>query len=260
MPSDSFNTGQQNVQNATSSGQGAINSFDPNSWNSTTQSGLGNLWNQQGTTQNNYFNAYKNAISSNPTATDYYNKGNQMFNVQGLQGSANNLNNTILQTPNSNLDAAKGFNFDSNQVDQKTSQDLQRLEPAAQAAQNNATTAQGNAMNFANMGMQQNTQSLLPIQQQGQYLMDAYARQQSGFSTAQQDTLNALQQKMQSGVGLSSQEMQSYQALTSAEQQYQAALNTNQAALQKQHLQNQFLNPTPGSYLVNTKTGVPTKY
>lgn len=249
-----------NVTNATTNGNNAINSFDPNSWSTNTQNGLTDLWNKQGTTQNQYFNAYKDAISANPTATDLYTKANQIFNVQPLQQNANALNNAMLTAPNSNLAAAKGFNYDQNQVDQKTSQDLQRLGPAAAAAQNNAQTAEQNAGNYVTAGMQQNNMNLLPIQQQGQYLMDSYARQQSGFTTTAQAQLQALQAKMESGEKLSEAEMAAYTSLASSEASYQNALASANAGVQQAQIGNnyQILKPSEGLY--SAVTGKITPY
>lgn len=231
MASDIYNTGQSNVTGAYNAGNSAVNSFNPNDWQQQTNSGLSGIKNSQDATQNDYITQFKNQIANQPSATDYYNQGMQKFNVQGLQDTSNNLNNAILQAPNSNIDAAKGFNYDNNQIQQKTSQDLQRLAPAAQAAQNNATTAQGNAMNFTQNGIAQNNMNLLPLQEQGQYLMDSYARQQSGFTTTQQAQLTALQAKMQSGVQLSSDEMAAFSQLTGAEATYQSALASANASV-----------------------------
>lgn len=255
MASDIYNTGQSNVTGAYNKGQDSINSFNPGDWAKQTQAGYGNLYDSQNKTQNDYITAFKNQISGQPSASDYYNQGMQKFNVQPLQDTSNQLNNVVLNTPNSNLDAAKGFNYDNNQVQQKTSQDLQRLAPAAQAAQNNASTAQGNAMDYANMGVQQNQMNLLPLQEQGQYLMDSYARQQSGFTTTQQSQLQALQAKMQSGVQLSADEMSAFSQLTSAEASYQSSLATANASVKAAQIGQQYQTLSPSQTLVNTANG-----
>lgn len=252
MASDLFNTGQTNVNNAANSGNSAINSFDPNAWAASTQGGLKDLWNQQGSTQNDYVNAYKSAIAANPSATDLYNKANDQFNVPGLQATSNNLNNAMLNAPNSNLNAARGFNFDQNQVDQKTSQDLQRLGPAAAAATTNANTAMTNAGNYVTQGMAQNNMNLLPVQQQGQYLMDSYARQQSGFTTTAQAQLSSLQAKMQAGEQLSAEEMSAYASLTSAESSYQGSLASANAQIKAAQVNNQYQTVPQNANLVNT--------
>ena len=247
MASDAFNNGQTNINSAANSGSNAIGSFDPNAWAGNTQSGLNSLWNSQGTLQNDYLTAYKNAISSNPSVTDLYTKANDIFNVPALQQTSNTLNNAMLTAPNSNLNAARGFNYDQNQIDQKTSQDLQRLGPSAVAAERNANTAEGNAANYVTSGIAQNNFNLLPIQEQGQYLMDFYARQQSGFTTTAQSQLQALQAKMEAGEQLSASEMSAYATLSSAEASYQGAVKAAQ-------LNNNFkvLSPSQGLYSANT--------
>lgn len=229
MASDIYNTGQSNVTGAYNAGKNAIGSFDPNAWQQATNSGLAGIKSSQDATQADYIQSYKNQILGQPSATSLYNTANEKFNVPTLQANANTLNNTMLTTPNSNLDAAKGFNYDANQVAQKTSQDLQRLAPAAAAATTNANTAMTNAGNYVTAGMGQNAYELQPTQQQGQYLMDSYARQQSGFTTTQQSQLEALKQKMMSGVQLSSDEMAAFSNLTTAESSYQSSLNSANA-------------------------------
>jgi hypothetical protein len=252
MPSDIYNTGASNVTNAYNTGKDAIGSFNPNDWQQQTQSGYNNLWNSQNSTQNDYISGFKNQILNQPSATSLYNKGNEMFNVQPLQDTANQLNNAVITAPQSNLDAAKGFNYDENQVMQKTSQDLQRLSPLAIAAQNNAQTAQGNALDYVNQGMAQNQYELQPTQEQGQYLMDSYARQQSGFTTTQQSQLDSLKAKMQAGVQLSSDEMAAFTSLTQAESSYQASLNAANAQVKAAQIGQQYQTVSPGQNLVNT--------
>ena len=266
MASDIYNTGQTNVNNAAGSGSSAIGSFDPNAWNSSTQSGLNNITSSQAAGNQGLVDAFKTQISSQPSATDYYNQGRNLFNVQGLQDTSNNLNSAMLNTPNSNLASAKGFNFDENQVQQKNSQDLQRLAPAATAAGNIATTAQGNAINFANNGIQQNQMNLIPLTAAQQMQSDLYARQQSGFSATSQAQLKSLQDKMDQGVALSTSEMSAYASLTTAEASYQGTLATAAATIKAQQIQSSnmaipqggtYYNPsTSGYYTPNVGSGV----
>lgn len=231
--SDAYNTGASNIQNATNSGNSALSSFDPTSWATQTQNGLNGITASQAAGNQDLVNAFKSQISNQPSATDYYNQGMSAFNVPGLQQTSNNLNSAILNTPNSNLDAARGYNYDSNQISQKNSQDLQRLAPAAAAAQNNASTAQQNAIAYQNAGLQQNQTNLVPLQQQATAQADLFARQQSGFLATSQSQLQALQDKLNQGIALSTAEMSAYQSLSSQEMQYQASLASNQAAIKQ---------------------------
>lgn len=223
--------------------------------------GLNGVTGSQDKTQNSYIDAFKNQIASQPSTTQAYQTGQQIYNVQPLQDTANALTNTMLNTPNNNLNASRGFNVDAGQISQQNSQDLQRLAPAQQAAQNNATTAQQNATNYANLQYEQNQMNILPEQQQQAYLMQQYAAQQTGWTTAQADQLSALQAKMTQGVALSAAEQQSYASLANAEASYQGAIQAAQTtanasmANAKTQYQNQiigqggsYFNPTTKQY------------
>lgn len=256
MASDAFNTGQSNVNSADSAGSSAIGAFDPNAWQSSTQGGLDSITASQSAGNQSLVDAFKKQIADQPSATDYYNKGRDLFNVQGLQDTSNSLNSAMLNAPNSNLAAAKGFNYDQNQIDQKTSQDLQRLAPAATAAQGYANTAQGNAISFANNGIAQNQMNLIPLTAAQQMQSDLYARQQSGFTQTSQAQLAALQAKMDQGVALSTAEMSAYASLTASEQSYQSAVATANAEIKKQQIaSSNMVVPQGGTYYNPSTTG-----
>ena len=258
--SDIYTTGSQNVDKAYKSGTDAVGSFDPNAWQTATSTGLGALKTSQDQQQGDYQTAFKNQILSQPSMTDAYTTGRSMYNVDNLQNTSNQLNNAMITAPQSNLDAAKGFNYDANQVGQKTSQDLQRLSPLAVAAQNNANTANQNAQGYVTQQQTQNQYELQPTIEQGQYLMDAFARQQTGFTTTQQSQLQALTDKMKAGQQLSSDEMSAYSQLASAESSYQSAMASANAQVKAAQLNNNYktLNPSQGLY--DASTGQITPY
>lgn len=235
--------GTQNVNNAASSGNSAIGSFDPNAWQSSTQQGLNNITKTQAAGNQDIVNAFKNQISSQPSATQALQTGQNIYNAVPLQNTANQLNNTMLNTPNMDLASAKGFNYDNNQVQQQDSQSLQRLAPAATAAQNNATTAQNNALAYQSAQMGQNTMNLIPLTTAQTQQAQLYAQQYSGFTATAQAQLAGLQAKMQSGEQLSASEMSAYASLTSSEAQYQSSLASANAGVQEQTIssQNQIL-------------------
>lgn len=254
MASDIYNTGASSVSNANNQGQNAINSFDPSNFSTDTMSGLNGITSNQDKTQNTYQDAFKNQIASQPTTTQAYQTGQQIYNVQPLQDTANQLNNAVLTAPQNNIDRSKGFNVDAGQIAQQTSQDLARLSPLAIASQNNATTAQQNATNYANLQYEQNQMNILPEQQQGQYLMQQYAAQQTGWTTAQSQQLNALTAKMQSGQQLSSDEMSAYASLSQAEANYQGAIASANAQVEAANIGQQYKTLNPSQTVYNTQT------
>jgi len=250
---DPVPAGTTNVNNAAASGNAAINAFDPSNYANTTMSGLNTIIGGQNNTQNSYQNAFINQIASQPSTTQAYQTGMKLYNVQPLQNEANALTNQVLQAPIQDVNAAKGFNYDQNQVGQKQTQDLEYLSPQANAAQNNATTAQSNATNYANLQYEQNQMNILPMEEQGQYLMQQYAAQQTGWTTAQAQQLSALQAKMDAGEQLSASEMQSYATLTQAEASYQGTLAQANAQVQAAQLNNQYKTVGQNQNLVNTQ-------
>ena len=265
---DPYAQGKSNVDSANSTGQSSINSFDPNAWQSSTQSGLNNITSQQSAGNQSLVDQFKQQIASQPSATQALATGQQMYNVQPLQNTANTLNNAVLQDPISNVNAAKGFNYDNNQVQQKTTQDLQYLTPQANAAQNNATTAQNNALAYQSAQLSQNATNLIPLQTAQTQQAQLYAQQYSGYTATSQAQLASLQDKMDQGVALSSSEMSAYASLTAQESAYQQSLATANASLQSTQTtaQNQqitagntYYNPTTGQYYnPTTKVSAPT--
>jgi hypothetical protein len=240
--------GEAEANQAQSTGQNAINAFDPNAISSGTRAGFNSLYGEQNATQNDFINQYKQAISSNPSVQNLYTTGNELYNVPGLASRANTLNNLVLTTPQTTLDTAKGFNYDQNQVNNQTALTLGRLSPLATAATNQLQTAQGLAGQYVQAGITQNQFNLLPVQAQQQYLSELYARQQSGYTTAAEQEYNGLVAKMQSGVQLSQAEYTRANQLAQSEYDYKSAVQTAQLA-------NQYKNVAAGNTLVNTFTG-----
>jgi hypothetical protein len=238
-------------------GQDAINSFNPTATENNFLSSYNNLNNtQQGQTQD-YSDKYAQAVANNPSVTDLYNQGNDKYNVLGLQNTANQLNNAVLTAPQTNLNAAKGFNYDANQLSQQTNQDLARLSPLALAAQNNAQTAQSNANAYVTAGQAQNAQNLLPVQSEQQFYLQQQNNQSQAALQANSQEIAGLTAKMQSGIQLSQAEYARYNQLVQAQASIQSAQAQANAAVDqaKIYAQNQviapgstYYNPTSGQY------------
>lgn len=250
-------SGNSSISNAASNGQNAINGFDPTAIsanNNTAQQGLYGPNGSQTKQMSDYMNMYKNSILANPTATDLYTTANTKFNVPALQNTSNALNNAVLTDPQQNVDNAKGFNYDSNQIGAKTAMDLGRLSPLAIAAQNNANTAQGNASNYVAAGLSQNATNLLPVQAFGTQLGSQFGEQATGLDQNQTNQMNALVSKLQAGEQLSAAELAAFEQLSAAEEGAQATENaaTTGANASMQNARTQFSNlilPTGSTYL-----------
>jgi hypothetical protein len=229
-------------------GTNAINSFNPSAQAGNQLGTFNALTGSQNAQTQDFLNAYKNTISGQPNLANTYASLGAQYNIPQLQQQTTNLNNAVIQTPQRNLNLAKGFNYDVNQVGQQTAQDLARLQPLASAA----TTAFQNAQGLVNQGVgyqqTQNQYELQPIQAQQALMNDAFARQYSGYTQAMQDEFNGLLQKMQSGITLSAAEIGRANTLATAEKSYQATIDAAKISAQNQIL------PTGATYY-NPATG-----
>ena len=252
-PSDDY--GNSVAANARSLGQNALNAFDPSATGNKIASGFSNLFGGQQNEQQKYIDAYKASIAQNPSATQLYEQANQKYQIPTLASNANYLQNQILQTPQQQLQMARGFNVDQNQVNNAVNQQLTRLSPLASSATNNLNTAMGLAQGEVQAGMEQNAINLLPVQKQGEMMSDLWAREASGFTTAAQAELQGLIAKMQSGVALSQSEMERANALANAQVSYQNAITAANASQNVAKIGAQNVTLSPGSTYLNTATG-----
>ncbi len=254
------------ADNARKMGQDSVNAFNPTATQQNFLSNYNNLNASQQQGSQGWQDQYSKAIANNPTATSLYAQANDMFNVPGLMQQSTNLNNAMLQTPQMNVNAAKGFNYDANQIGHQTNQDLARLSPLAGAATNQAQQAQTLAGQYVNQGMAQNAINLKPVEAQQQFLLQQQQNQSNAQLAANEQEMAGLTSKMQSGVQLSEAEYSRYNQLVQAQAQLQSAqtaANASQnvaktqadAQLKAQQLQNQFANLAAGNTLVNTATG-----
>ncbi len=248
------------ADNANKTGQNAINAFDPTSSQNNFLSSYNSMNAGQQAGSQNYTDQYAKAVANNPTVGSLYTQANQNFNVPGLMQQSNQLNNAMLTDPQQNINAAKGFNYDANQVGQQTTQDLARLSPLAQAATNSAQTAQTLAGQQVAAGQAQNAQNLLPIQSQQQFVLQQQANQAQAYITANQSTMTALQAKMDAGIQLSAQESQQYQAMLQAQATVQSAQVGASAGVQEAQLNNQYKVLSPSQGLFAASTGQITPY
>ena len=232
-----------------STGQNAINSFDPTQTSNTQKSNLGSggLGGMLGGETGNYVNDYSKAVANNPTVTSLYNTGNNMFNVPNLQKTATNLNNEVTNAVPDAYSGARGFDIGNTQVQNGVAAKESYLLPQADAATANANTASGLASNFVNAGQTQNAQNLLPIQAQAPLLQNTESAQASGWNQASQQELAGLMDKMNQGVTLSQNEISRANTLATAEEAYQQAVTTA-------NIGNQFKDVGKGDNLVNTFT------
>lgn len=234
---------------ATSTGQNAINSFDPTSVANKQQSnlGAGGLGGLLGGQTNQYIGDYSKAVANNPTVSSLYDKANQDFGVQPLASTATNLQNEVTNAVPSGYAGAKGFDIGNTQVQNGIAQRLGFLLPQSNAATNAAQTAQTLAGQKVQAGIAQNAQNLLPVQAEAPLLQGSEAAQGQGWNQATQQEFQGLIDKMNAGVTLSATEMSRANQLAQMEESYQQAVTTA-------NIGNQYKTVAPGNNLVNTFT------
>jgi len=223
-----FDTYNDTYNQGVTTGQNALNSFDPTSTaNSQKNSFQGIYGNQIGAGGLNniqdYTNAYAAQVAKNPQATDLYTAANDIYNVPNLQRQATYLNNQVTNAVPQAYQMARGFDVSEPQVQNQINTNLRFLQPQATAATANANTASNLASQWVNQGMLQNQMNLMPIQNQGTMINDAMARESSGFNIAAQNEMQGLISKLNAGIQLSQAEITRANELMKASQAYETA-------------------------------------
>ena len=251
LPTGDYGTSLYN--SADSSGESAINSFDPTSTANSFKTGFSDLYGSQTGTINNLTDAYSAAVAKNPSVTSLYDTANTAFNVPTLASNANYLQNQVTNALPTQQGLMRGFDASQGQVDNATNYNLRFLEPQATAATNNLNTAQGLASQYVQAGQAQNAQNLLPIQSQISSTNDAMARQSSGYTVAMQAEMDGLIAKMNQGVALSAAEIDRANTLATAEATYNGVLATNRFKTvdQNQNLYDAFKNVYTNPTIIN---------
>jgi|GEM_PF-4080201 len=250
-----ISTANNSINAAKSSGENAINSFDP-----TQTAGA-----QINTTNQNFGTAQKEAqgtgdmltaaVKANPTVTSLYNTANNQFNVPALQTSATRLQNQVTNAVPDAYQGAKGYDIGNAQVQNGIANKEAYLVPQANAATANANTAEGLASNFVQAGQQQNEQNLIPATTEAGIQAQNIASQETGWNTTMANQFNALVAKMQSGVQLSSQEMQTAQQLAATEEAYNQAVVSANAQVNVANIGQEYKQVAPNDTVFNTTNG-----
>lgn len=251
------------AQGAKDIGQNAINSFNPTATQKNYLADYNSLTAGQFGQAQDYTKRFADTIAQNPSATQYQQQGNELYNVQPLAERANYLNTQVTNAYPNAVNQARGFDYSQGQVDNAVNQNLRFLSPQATAATGQAQVAQGLADTFANRGLQQTDINLRPITAEQSFIQQQQNNQSQAYIQANQAELQGLTAKMQSGIQLSQAEYSRYNQLVQAQAQIQQAQIQAENALKVQQLQNQgtlantiqgqkYQTVAPSNNLVNT--------
>lgn len=196
------------------------------------------------------------AVNALPTFQQLNQQANQQYNVPNLANTATQLNNTVLQIPQTYSQATQGSDTNNNQLMQLIGQKQWELDPLAQAATNSAQTAQGLANTSVGYGVQNEAQQLSPFQNAAPLLQGQMGNAATNFTQDQANQLSALESMVQAGTTLSANQASQLSALQQAQLSYQgqiAAANASQNAAA--YAANKMQNVQQGTVEYNPATG-----
>ena len=240
------NINGQNISGQTINGVNNVGAYNMPNYTGAAQTANTNSQNFN-TAQNNqvgsFTSAYNAAAQAMPSYQTLLNNANQQYNVPNLQNTATQLNNQVLQIPQTYSQATQGSDTNNNQLMQLIGQKQWELDPLAQAATNSAQTAQGLANNMVNYGIQNETQMLSPyantVPLQQALTTGAY----SNFTQQQQSQMDALNAQLQAGVTLSADQMAQLTSLQNQKTQSDALIAAAQV-----NQQYRTVSPSQGIY------------
>ena len=242
-PTPSYNTSYNysqpyitpsSVANQTFNGQSAGGYSMPDltgvsqSQNQNSQNFNQNIANQTAAFQG----AYNSAAQSLPTYQQLQNNANAQYNVQPLATNAANLQATLLQIPQTYLNATSGSDTNANQYMQLVGQKQWELSPQATAAEAQAQAAQGLANNMVQAGVNNEAQMLSPYSNTVGLVQGQQAGAYANFTAEQQSQLQALQAMVQAGTQLSANQASQLASLQNAQTQANAMVAAAQAQAQ----------------------------
>ncbi len=249
-PTPSYNTG---YNYSAPQGGGNIQGFNPDLTNTFgTQNQNAQGFNQnQANTVNAFQGAMQSSVNALPTYQALNQANNAAYNVQPLMQNATNLNNEMLRLPSENYNMTAGSDTNQGQLDQMTGVQQFRLQPLAQNATAQAQQAQNLSNQATGYGIQNENFQISPYTTAAPMVQSTLASAASNFGAQQQAELQALTDKMNQGVTLTTDERDNLNRLQVAQTNYNSAVATANitanAALKYQNL-------APGATLYNTTT------
>lgn len=175
----------------------------------------------QDTQTQGYLGKLSGYVNSQPSTSDLASRIGAELGLPALQSNANSLNQNLLNLPSTYSKATTGFDVNANQLARVVGTKQAELAPLAQAATTQAQTAQGNVNQRLGYAQQDFQNGLIPLTTEGNMLNDKLARETTLYSQDNQNELNTLIAKMQSGVTLSEGEKNRAQELAISEKNYQ---------------------------------------
>lgn len=181
------------------------------------------LINKQTGESSNYLDRFRQAIMGQEALPHMYTRIGDELGLPQAQQAYLNVNKTLAELPETYTAATRGTDTNANQLSRIIGTKSAALAPLAETTSTAYKNLQDqqNAMIAAEQANQ--AKQLKPFETEQSFLTDRWAREQTGFTSANEQELNGLIAKMQSGVQLSEGEQSRINQLSIAEKQMQNA-------------------------------------
>ena len=149
-----------------------------------------------------FLGRYTGAINKQEALPDMYKRIGIELNLPNLQQSANTLNTTLANLPQTFGSATRGFDVNANQLARTIGQKASELTPVVTQANQALSTAQDQANKQIGFEQTQQQKLLDPYLREQDMLAQRQAREATGYSEDNQAELDTYIQKMKAGITL----------------------------------------------------------
>lgn len=179
---------------------------------------------KQTTEGTDYLTRLRQAIGGQEALPHMYTRIGNELNLPNLATNFNQVSNQMTNLPATYSAATRGFDVNANQLGRIVSTKQAALAPALTTATQNYNTAQTERDKMVAANQVDQARQLKPYDTEQSFLTDRWAREQTGFTSANGQELDALVSKMNAGVTLSEGEQNRANQLAVAEKEYQKAI------------------------------------
>lgn len=160
----------------------------------------------QDAANSSYLGKLGSYVSNTPSQSVMAQRIGEELGLPQLQANATQLNNTVRDLPSTYSKATTGFDVNANQLARVVGTKQAELSPLAQRATEQAQTAQGQVNQRLGYANEDFNRGLIPLTAEQSLLSDRNARETTLYTTDNQNELNALINKINSGVQISEAE------------------------------------------------------
>ena len=175
---------------------------------------------------NDWQTTYSNAVAGQETLPAMATRIGNTLGLPDLTKNAQNLTASVAAIPENQKNATRGFDVNSTQLANIIAAKSATLAPVAQEAVTQEQNAETNLATQLGYGVADQTKQLQPIITQGTMLSDQIAREMTGFTTDNENALNAILTDIKNEQTVSQADLDRANDLAKAQLQYTNAKTT----------------------------------